>query len=821
MRVRLEKDGTTVALEGPPFARGGEAAIHPLPDRPGLLAKVYHKPTPEQADKLAAMIANPPADPTARQGHVSIAWPLQRLLADDGGGCVGFVMPRVDKALSLFDVYNPKSRLQTWPLFHYGYLLRTARNLSIVVRALHAKGYVLGDLNESNVLVSAQTLVTVVDTDSFQVRDGGRVFRCTVGKPEYVAPEIQSANFAEVDRTPEQDAFALAVLIFQMLMQGTHPFAGRFTGQGEPETLARRIAAGHWPYARTRTGPFAPNPTAPPFTVLPFPVRELMHNCFEDGHGRPSARPDAGAWQKALAEADAELVECPANTQHRFHKALEGCPWCELAVRQGRDPFPSKEMVQVRAEGSGGHRVALPGSAPPKSKPAASAPPPLPPAPPSKPASRPSRKPAVRRKRATGVLAYALTPWPYLIAAGVTALGVLIYLIAANTRQPAVHASASSPTVPDAGWRPPGDNGAPPGGTQGMPGPPGSPASGRPNEGTPGVPDAPAFPRPMGGPIVPKDEPPGDLREFKGHTDRVSAVALTRNGDRVVSGGLDGTVHVWDVESGKELWSVHAESDQVLCVAVSPDDRYILSGGRDHEGRLWDLKSGKELGRLKGHTDFMRGAAFSPDGRRALTCGDDHAVCLWDVDTAGLKRKYDDFDSGVMCVGFSPDGGRAACGCVDGSVRVWDLGDDTASASWKGHTEAVHSVAFDAGGLLLLTAGEDGTIRLWNIENRAVIHEYKGQSGAVRAAAFTPDGRGVLSCGDDGAVRLWDAEASVEVCKFETPDHFPVTSLAFGADNRRAVTGGNDKLVRLWSLPDPRATPEQVAGHAAEAAPPP
>src|SRR5580704_1291221 len=103
MRVRLEKDGVTIPLDGEPLARGGEAVVWPLPDHPTLLAKVYHDPTPEQADKLAAMIANPPDDPTAKQGHTSIAWPTQRLFdADAEGRCVGFVMSRVDKVRALF-----------------------------------------------------------------------------------------------------------------------------------------------------------------------------------------------------------------------------------------------------------------------------------------------------------------------------------------------------------------------------------------------------------------------------------------------------------------------------------------------------------------------------------------------------------------------------------------------------------------------------------------------------------------------------------------------------------------------------------------------
>src|SRR5262249_20945180 len=143
-------------------------------------------------------IAAPPADPMYGTGHASIAWPVERLLGVDGPrDVVGYLMPRVARALPVYEVYNPRSRLRLSPLFHQGYLLRTARNLAAAVAALHERDYVVGDLNETNVLVTNQALVTLVDTDSFQVHDphgdgggGRRVFRCPVGKAEYTPPEL-------------------------------------------------------------------------------------------------------------------------------------------------------------------------------------------------------------------------------------------------------------------------------------------------------------------------------------------------------------------------------------------------------------------------------------------------------------------------------------------------------------------------------------------------------------------------------------------------------------------------------------------------------
>lgn len=369
MRVLLETDRQAPPLECRPLVRGGEATVHELPDRPALVAKLYHRPTDAHAAKLAAMLATPPADPMAGSGHVSIAWPVDRLVdPDDPARVLGFAMPRVEGARPVFEFFNPRSRLRLCPGFHYGYLLRTARNLAAAVRAVHERDYVVGDLNETNTLVDNQALVTLVDTDSFQVPDHGRVYRCPVGKPEYTPPELQQVRFADFDRGPEHDAFALAVLVFQLLLQGTHPFAGRFTGEGEPGDLARRIALGQWPHARSRHVPYEPPPLAPPFTTLPPPVQDLMRRCFEGGHARSALRPTAAQWQEALAVAEQRLVPCPDNPQHYTHAGMRDCPWCVMARRLGRDPFPNTtaeappEMPDTEdRQGPGDSRSSAPG----------------------------------------------------------------------------------------------------------------------------------------------------------------------------------------------------------------------------------------------------------------------------------------------------------------------------------------------------------------------------------------------------------------------------------------------------------------------------
>jgi DNA-binding helix-hairpin-helix protein with protein kinase domain len=325
---------------------GGEARIFAVADSPELAAKIYHRPRPDHAAKLAAMLANRPQDPQAGQGHVSIAWPTELLLLNDGSGRpAGFLMPRVLEMNHIIDFYHPKTRRQKHPRFTYRYLLRTAANLAACVGAIHARGYVIGDLNESNIMVGETALVSLVDTDSFQVPDPAldRIHRCRVGKPEFTPPELQSVRFEWVNRKAEHDLFGLGVLLFQLLMEGIHPFAGCHPGKGEPPSLEERIGAGAFPYAPGSIAGARPMATAPPFALLAPAVRTLFLTCFAKGHSDPSQRPDAAAWQQALLSAEQSLTVCSVNSQHLYGVHLTSCPWCERReLLNGIDSFPSE-----------------------------------------------------------------------------------------------------------------------------------------------------------------------------------------------------------------------------------------------------------------------------------------------------------------------------------------------------------------------------------------------------------------------------------------------------------------------------------------------
>ncbi|MEZ4730555.1 MAG: hypothetical protein R3E79_25805 [Caldilineaceae bacterium] len=343
--------------------RGGEAQIWTVHQDPHLVAKLYHKPTPEHQAKLTTMLAAPL---TRKRSHPTVAWPLQLLYRQHH--FIGYLMPRAAGSLPLFHYYNPARRRRlglphAWPRF----LHRTATNLAAAVELVHAHHHVIGDLNESNALVTQSALVTLVDTDSFQISTGQgaatrvptwlgtlqtrQTYRCGVGKAEYTAPELQGVDFKSIDRTPYHDNFALAVLIFYLLMDGFHPFAGVLTsGASVGRVDLYGIKQGFFPYLSwggNNRNLMQPPPNAPAFAHLHPGLQDAFRRTFVDGHAHPERRVTAKEWKKLLHEAEVALVPCPQNTAHLYSRHLGSCPTCLPTVAKQRPNSRPKNEIQT------------------------------------------------------------------------------------------------------------------------------------------------------------------------------------------------------------------------------------------------------------------------------------------------------------------------------------------------------------------------------------------------------------------------------------------------------------------------------------------
>ncbi|MBU6951461.1 hypothetical protein [Hahella sp. HN01] len=332
----IEVGGGAVRLLDKPLGQGADAAIYRVEGRPDLVAKIYHKPEqdPGRRAKLEAMLANSPElSHIEHDGHrfVQIAWP-QSIVTNRRGELRGYLMPFVDlsRAVSLEMMLNRKTRQFSKLPEHYGYRLSAAKNLAALIAALHRKRHHVIDMKPVNINVYRETFFTaLLDCDGFSIQGAGKRFTAHQYTPDYIAPEAIKGRQGPDQLGEEQDRFALAVILFQLLNQGVHPFQGTPKGGANlPTTNHERIGAGLYAYGLKEHPRIAPSPWSI-HQALDSRTQQLFENAFTKP---PYARPSAQEWSDhlhwLLAADDSPLQPCPNNKEHLSFG--NGCPFCTV-----------------------------------------------------------------------------------------------------------------------------------------------------------------------------------------------------------------------------------------------------------------------------------------------------------------------------------------------------------------------------------------------------------------------------------------------------------------------------------------------------------
>jgi serine/threonine protein kinase len=262
-----------------------------------------------------------------------------------------------------------------------------------------------------------------------------------------------------------------------------------------------------------------------------------------------------------------------------------------------------------------------------------------------------------------------------------------------------------------------------------------------------------------------RDDKPWTLGQ---HGAEVHTVAFSADGKWAASGSggkapprreTDRSIRIWDVAERRETAILPGNPSWVTSVAFAPDGQRLLSGGVDGTVFLWDLATKTVLRRLEGHAPRrIRAVAFAPDGEHALSCGGDKVILLWDLVRGERVASLAGHTDTVSAAVFSPGGGRIASSSWDGTLRVWDVKSGT-FREIKGHKGEVYGVAWLPDGRRLVSGGEDGTLRLWDAETGAELLSLRGHQGRVNAVAVSADGRYALSGGaekQNQTVRLWE-----------------------------------------------------------------
>jgi DNA-binding helix-hairpin-helix protein with protein kinase domain len=364
----IDGRGRSIQL-GSLLGRGGEGSVFALSD-PAVVAKIYHQPADaERTAKIGAM-ARLRTDRLTRLA----AWPIETLHDRPRGATVGLIMPRATGYKAIHNLYGPKTRRVEFPRAGWPFCIHAAANVARAFAVIHEHGHVIGDVNHGNVVVSGQATAMLIDCDSFQIAASGRRFLCDVGVSTHQPPELQTLpTFRGVTRTPNHDNFGLAVLIFQLLMMGRHPFAGTYLGSGDMpiERAIRELRFAYGPAAPSRQ--MKPPPNTLPFDALPSSVGRQFERAFSPEGLRDGNRPLARDWVRALEQLGERLKRCDRLHSHSHLETLPACPWCAIESQTGVrlfaatavDPARSVNAFDLEAVWAEILAVKSPGAAPP------------------------------------------------------------------------------------------------------------------------------------------------------------------------------------------------------------------------------------------------------------------------------------------------------------------------------------------------------------------------------------------------------------------------------------------------------------------------
>jgi WD40 repeat protein len=367
-----------------------------------------------------------------------------------------------------------------------------------------------------------------------------------------------------------------------------------------------------------------------------------------------------------------------------------------------------------------------------------------------------------------------------------------------------------------------------------------------------------AAPRPWLRSIRPTLYPPdsGLVRTLEGHSSTVWSTALSEDGQRAVSASYDNTLKVWDVNRGRELYSLDVDFDfglffrkrlavstdgrravsnspqgvkvwnletgrqlpSVTCatglnatLAMSGDARYMVSAPREMV-ELWDLEIGRKLRTLTGHSCNVLDVAVSRDGRRAVSVSWDNTARLWDLETGSeLRTLAADLFYKNVNVAVSGDGRRAVF-ATSRTLTVWDLEAGHEMHIEHGHLQRraevgdpidispvapVLAVSGD-GRRAVSAAAHDLTLKLWDLETGHELRTLTGHSAGVLGVAMSGDGRLAVSGSKDGTLKIWNLGTRLEPWNL-TGHRSEVLGVAVSGDGRWAVSVSDWEL-KVWDL---------------------
>ncbi|XP_067330368.1 telomerase protein component 1-like isoform X2 [Channa argus] len=290
-----------------------------------------------------------------------------------------------------------------------------------------------------------------------------------------------------------------------------------------------------------------------------------------------------------------------------------------------------------------------------------------------------------------------------------------------------------------------------------------------------------------------------------------TCVVLSSDGELMVVGTGQGTLHFFNTQTGREVKSLESSCDGISsCVFLK--DNHLATTSFDGRIEIWDIKNGCRTALIDGHTNVITASDITADQKHLATVSLDLMLKVWSS-SKGHEVAALPSSSPLNCVNFDPEGHLLAAGCWDGNVIVWNWLQNKTLPSLRGHQRSVRSLCFSSSSSMLCSGSVSGEVRVWSVPTSTCVGCFQAHCGATEALTFLDEGAMLLSAGADHRLQLWSGGLGRSVTAFKSEDceqeppqkklksiYSGPAALCVAVNGDYAAVGYHGKGITLFSL---------------------
>lgn len=241
------------------------------------------------------------------------------------------------------------------------------------------------------------------------------------------------------------------------------------------------------------------------------------------------------------------------------------------------------------------------------------------------------------------------------------------------------------------------------------------------------------------------------------HTSPLQAMAITRNGTRLLTGDQDGLLVHWYVPDETYFETYHDLDVSISSIAFNTHGQEALVGYFDGWILFYDLVLKSVVNAYNAHEDSIRALIFGENDETFISTSWDRAIYEWDVASERIIRQFHGHRGGINVLVADPTTQRMFTAGFDTDVRVWSL--DSFRERQLTNGTGIWHLEISPDGETLITSHENGDVILWDWRNKAIRSNFKGYGQSAIWATFSPDGAYVATIFRDHFLTLRDVES--------------------------------------------------------------